>query len=101
MEFIDATGRVIPLWATGRASEGLHPPSVKRVMADIDRARQVAGLSDHEFGRRYRIRCPLCGDGVRRSDSTANTEFELLWEKGITRISLDGLRELRKRRGVS
>jgi hypothetical protein len=93
MEFIDATGRVIRSW------DGDLDPQRSRLMADIDRARQVAGLSENAIlpvGRRYRIRCPLCGDGVRRSDSRANAEFDLLWGKGITRISLDGLRDLRR-----
>jgi hypothetical protein len=104
VEFIDATGRVIPSWDSGRGSGGFDPQKSTRIMADIDRARQVAALSDDAtlpVGRRYRIRCPLCGDEVYRSGSTADTEFNLLWEKGITRISLDGLRNLRKLLGLS
>jgi hypothetical protein len=101
MEFIDATGRVIPLWDSGRASRGFEPQRITRLMADLDRASQVAGLSGSEFGRRYLIRCPLCSDGVRRSGSEVDTEFDLLWEKGHTRISIDGLRQLRKLRGLS
>jgi hypothetical protein len=104
VEFIDATGNVIRSWDFGRASGGLHPHTGERAMGDIDRARQVARLSDDAtlpVGRRYRIRCPLCGDGVRRSDSTADLEFDLLWEKGFLRISLDGLRNLRKLLGLS
>jgi hypothetical protein len=104
VEFIDATGRVIPSWDSGRSSDGFDPQKITRITADIEHARQAANLSDDAtlpVGRRYRIRCPLCGDEIRRSDSSTDAEFNLLWEKGITRISLDGLRNLRKRPGLS
>jgi hypothetical protein len=104
LEFIDATGRVIPLWDSGRAAGGFDPKKIPPIMADLDRARQVAAPSEDStlpVGRRYGIRCPLCGDGVRRSGSSADTEFNLLWENGFTRISLDGLRNLRKLLGLS
>ncbi|WP_322859255.1 hypothetical protein U8D42_03230 [Mycobacterium europaeum] len=107
MEFIDAAGRVVPLWATGRASGGFEPQGINRLIADLDRANQVAGRSDNEFGRRYLIRCPLCGDGFHRSGSQVDAQFDLLWEKrelwenGLPQVSIDDLRTIRKPRGLS
>lgn len=97
IEYVDAAGRVIKSWDFGRVSVDHPLGRAARFMADIDRARKAADLSDDSqlpLGRRYRMRCPLCGDALRRSDSQSNKHFNWLWEQGITRISLSGLREL-------
>jgi rRNA maturation protein Nop10 len=65
----------------------------------IKRAREVAGVDDEAhlpLGRRYSLRCPECGDAVRRAEPKLRRHFNLLWGQGIYRISLDGLRELDK-----
>jgi hypothetical protein len=96
VEFIDAAGRAIRSWDCGRRSAEHPLGEIERFMSDLDAARKVAGGDDAQFrlGRRYRLRCPLCGDEVRCSDSTANKHFNSLWQQGITRISLNGFRGL-------
>lgn len=42
------------------------------------------------------VRCPECGDGVRRSHEHLNQELDWLAEHGQTRISIPGLRALRR-----
>jgi hypothetical protein len=100
IQFIDAAGRVIRSWDFGRAGSVDDPLGVDDPHGDgprIDRARKVTGLSDDAHlpvGRRYLIRCPLCGDAIRRSDTQAQKQFNQLWEQGIPRISLNSLRKL-------
>lgn len=97
IEYIDAAGRVVQSWDSGRVTPDDPLGKTDRLVADIDRARQVSGLDADvalPLGLRYRIRCPLCDDQVRRSGSEANKQFNWLWEQGITRISLDSLRKL-------
>jgi hypothetical protein len=95
LEFIDAAGKVVRFWDTGRGVTDRD--GAKRLVDEIARARNLAGVdqdTDLSLGRRYPLRCPLCGDAIRRSDAKANEQFNWLWTKGFTRISLNNLRKL-------
>ncbi|BBY60228.1 hypothetical protein [Mycolicibacterium sarraceniae] len=95
IEFIDAAGQVVRFWDSGR---GINDRAgMARIIAEVDRARKMAGMDAEAFlplGRRYQLRCPLCSDTVRRAEPKLREHLNHLWEQDITRISLNGLREL-------
>lgn len=97
MDYIDSANRVVKVWDSGRGI-GDHP-GVERMLNEIERARAAAGISGDadaplELGRRYQLRCPMCGDAVRRAEPKLRTQLNHLWQQGIYRISLNGLRTL-------
>lgn len=97
VEYLAADGTTVRGWDGGRGISD-HTGSA-RLIAELDRARAVAGAGPDEmldFARRYELRCPLCGDNVRRSDAKLQKHFNLLWAQDITRISLRGIRALNR-----
>lgn len=77
----DADGDPVPLWDQGR---NLHEAA----------ERIVPALAATPTGRRLVIRCPFCGDGVRRTGDRFDGQMDALAAQGVTRISLSGLRAL-------
>lgn len=97
IEFINAAGRVVKFWDTGRNIT--DPRSGAALTAEVERARRVAGTGADAhlpLGLRYQIRCPECTDTVRRAEPTLRNHFNFLWAQGFPPISLTALRKLKK-----
>ena len=95
LEYLADDGTSVRVWDSGRGVG--DRAGVDRFVAELDRARGAAGPDDTlDFARRYQLRCPLCGDRVRRADAKLQQHFNLLWAQDITRISISGIRVLEK-----
>ncbi|MGP4057469.1 hypothetical protein ACTWP6_22055 [Mycobacterium sp. 4D054] len=97
IEYIDAAGRVVPIWDSGRGITDTD--GAARFVSALDGARAAAGAppdTQLALGRRYQVRCPQCGDSVRRTEAELKKQFDLLWERDCFRISLNGLRAIAK-----
>lgn len=96
-DFVDPSGRPLRNW------ERTSRRSPERNQAIRQRWEQAGKLDEngvrkpwkvYDLGRQYVLRCPECGDSVRRSDERLQKQFDLLFEAGMLRISLSGLRVL-------
>lgn len=89
VQYINAAGKVVPLWGN------------LRQQADaVTAAKSMAGAGDGEewsMGRRYQMMCPVCLPGrgrdrrrqeVRRSDGRMSEDFNSVVKRGYSAVSL-------------
>ena len=94
LEHLDATGRPVASWDTGRGGMS-DTAAMDRLTTELDRAQRVAGTGVDDMlslGHRFLIRCPECGDGCHANGTKVDGVFNILAQHGITRISVAGLR---------
>ena len=93
MDLVDGTGKPLRQYAIGRNKEGQEAFRSRLEQAGLDMGNGGSG-KPVKFGRRYLLRCPECGDAVRRSGDRLTPQFDRLHAAGMQRISLENLRSI-------
>ena len=95
MELLDSTGKPLRQWDTGRGERDERRSALRSRLeqAGLDMGNGGTG-KPVKLGRQYLLRCPECGDAVRRSGDRLTPQFDRLHAAGMQRISLENLRSI-------
>ena len=93
MEILDSAGKPLRQYEVGRNRERGQAFRSRLEQAGLDMGNGGSG-KPVKFGRRYLLRCPECGDAVRRSGDRLTPQFDRLHAAGKVRISLEDLRSI-------
>ena len=93
VELLDSTGKPLRQYEVGRNRERGQAFRSRLEQAGLDMGNGGSG-KPVKFGRRYLLRCPECGDAVRRSGDRLTPQFNRLHAAGKARISLNDLRSI-------